>query len=182
MAEYGTRIIKERYSFTEELSEISKKIHKDISGNTEELEIEYESDFKKDFSKEEYTDKLKKSFEGDLYRGYTSIGPHKDDLCIKVDGKDIKSYGSQGQQRTASLSLKLAEIGLIKQETGKNAVLLLDDVLSELDQSRQKYLIDTMSDVQVFITTTEIDDKLKRILPGGKLIVIDNANAYLYNN
>ena len=110
-----------------------------------------------------------------------SIGPHKDDLCIKINGKDIRSFGSQGQQRTASLSLKLAEIGLIKQETGKNSVLLLDDVLSELDQSRQKYLIDTMKDVQIFITATEIDENLKSILPEGKSIFIDNAKAYLYN-
>ena len=72
-----------------------------------------------------------------MARGFTSVGPHKDDLCIKINGKDIRAYGSQGQQRTASLSLKLAEIGLIKQETGKNAILLLDDVLSELDMQRQ---------------------------------------------
>ena len=182
LSEYGTRIIEERYKFTERISDISKKIHGDISGNSEKLEIEYEATFKYGFTKEEYKEKLRRNLESDIYKGSTSIGPHKDDLCIKINGKDIRSFGSQGQQRTASLSLKLAEIGLIKQETGKNSVLLLDDVLSELDQSRQKYLIDTMKDVQIFITATEIDEKLKSILPEGKSIFIDNAKAYLYNN
>lgn len=182
LAEYGTRIIEERYKFTERLSGISKKIHSDISGDSEILSIEYETGFKRGCTKEEYKEKLKKSFSSDQFKGYTTLGPHKDDLCIKINDKDIRAYGSQGQQRTASLSLKLAEIGLIKEETGKNAVLLLDDVLSELDIQRQEYLIRSMSEVQVFITATEIDDKLKNMLPDGKSFFVDNGNAYLYNN
>ncbi len=182
LAEYGTRIIKERYRFTERISEISEKIHSDISGQNENLSIEYETSFGKEVTKEEYREKLKRSFQSDQFKGYTGIGPHKDDLCIKIDNKDIRAYGSQGQQRTASLSLKLAEIGLIKQETGKNAVLLLDDVLSELDVSRQEYLINSMKDIQVFITATEIDEKLRNMLPEGKSFFVDNANVHLYNN
>jgi len=140
LAEYGTRIIEERYRFTERISEISRSIHSDISGNTEDLRIGYDTFLKKGQTKEDYKNALEKSFEHDLFRGYTSVGPHKDDMSIFVNNIDIRSFGSQGQQRSASLSLKLAEIDLIKQETGKNAVLLLDDVLSELDISRQKYL------------------------------------------
>ena len=182
LAEYGTRIIKERYKFTERLSEISRKIHLDISGKKEVIDIGYESSFGKEVTKEEYIEKLKKSLKNDQFKGYTGTGPHKDDLIIKVNGMDIRAYGSQGQQRTASLSLKLAEIGLIKQETGKNAVLLLDDVLSELDIQRQEYLIKSMKDIQVFITSTEIDEKLRKLLPEGKSFFIDNARVCQYNN
>ena len=182
LAEYGTRIIEERYRFTERIAKISSGIHSDISGNGENLEIGYDTFIKRGTTKEEYKEKLDKSIESDLYKGYTTLGPHKDDLCIKINGNDIRAYGSQGQQRTASLSLKLAEIGLIKQETGKNAVLLLDDVLSELDIQRQEYLIKSMKDIQVFITSTEIDEKLRKLLPEGKSFFIDNARVCQYNN
>lgn len=182
LSEYGMRIIEERYKFIERISEISNKIHKDISGNSEDLKIEYETSFKRGTTKEEYKEHLKKSLENDILKGYTCVGPHKDDLYISVNDKDIRAFGSQGQQRTASLSLKLAEIGLIKQETGKNAVLLLDDVLSELDLKRQEYLINSMKDVQIFITATDIDEKLKSMLPEGKSFFIDNGKADLYNN
>lgn len=182
LAEYGLRIIKERYKFTELLSEISKKIHYDISGGKEIPEISYESRIREDFTKEQYKEELEAGFEKDLARGFTGFGPHKDDLCIKVNGTDIRLFGSQGQQRTAALSLKLAEIDLIKAETGKDAVLLLDDVLSELDVSRQKYLINAMKKVQVFITTTDIDEKLKNMLPPGRTFFVDNAKVELYNN
>ncbi len=181
LAEYGSRIIEERYRFTERLSEISRKIHSDISGNKEVLDIKYETSFRRGVTKDEYLEALIRGFERDRYRGFTETGPHKDDLCILVDGKDIRAYGSQGQQRTASLSLKLAEIELIRQETGKSAVLLLDDVLSELDMQRQKYLIDSMADIQVFITATEIDKDLRAMLPEGKTFFIDNGKVDIYN-
>ena len=119
--------------------------------------------------------------ENDYIKGYTSFGPHKDDLAISINGTDIRQFGSQGQQRTASLSMKLAEIGLIKQETGENAVLLLDDVLSELDKDRQRYLIEAMKDVQVFVTATEVDEDLKNKLPKGNTYNVDNGKVYLYN-
>ncbi len=181
LAEYGIRIMEERFKFVDILYSISKDIHSDISGKSEELKIEYEASFKRGITKEEYKLALKKSFEKDKAKGYTSIGPHKDDLKIEVNGIDIRSFGSQGQQRTASLSLKLAEIDLIKKETGKNAVLLLDDVLSELDINRQRYLIDSMKDIQVFITSTDIDEKLRALLPKGKSFFVDNAKVELYN-
>ena len=88
----------------------------------------------------------------------TSAGPHRDDLCFMVNGIDIRKYGSQGQQRTAALSLKLSEIYLVKKKIKDTPVLLLDDVLSELDSSRQMYLLDSIHDIQTLITCTGLDD------------------------
>ena len=88
----------------------------------------------------------------------TSVGPHRDDFCVQTNGIDIRKYGSQGQQRTAALSLKLSEIELVKQEIKDTPVLLLDDVLSELDSSRQKYLLDGIHDIQTLITCTGLDE------------------------
>ena len=169
---------KERQDFTNRLLNISKEIHNNISQNTENLEISYET---KVINKEEYIKNLKKNREIDYIKGFTSFGPHKDDLKIVVNGTDIRVFGSQGQQRTAALSIKLAEIGLIKEETGENAVLLLDDVLSELDQNRQRFLIEAMKDVQVFITATEIEESLKNKLPKGNTYYVDNGIVNLYN-
>ena len=164
LADYGTRIVKERKEFTKRLQDLSSKIHSDISQGKETLAIEYETKVE---GKEAFRELLAQSFESDVYKGFTSLGPHKDDLKIEVNGTDIRTFGSQGQQRTAALSMKLAEIGLIRQETGCNAVLLLDDVLSELDSSRQRFLIESMKDIQVFITATEIDPQVKALLPAG---------------
>jgi DNA replication and repair protein RecF len=174
LADYGTRIAKERKEFTERLQELSSKIHSDISQGQEELKLEYETDV---FDKNQFRELLEKNFESDVYRGHTGFGPHKDDLKIEVNGTDIRTFGSQGQQRTAALSMKLAEIGLIKQETGCNAVLLLDDVLSELDSSRQRFLIDAMKNIQVFITATEIDPEVRGLLPEGFVFNIEQGHA-----
>ena len=129
-----------------------------------ELEVIYENNVSIDIDaenyKEMYFDKVKKNRKRDFYRKNTSIGPHKDDLKILINGIDARSYGSQGQQRTAALSLKLAEIKLIEEETNEKPILLLDDVLSELDISRQQFLISTLKDLQIFITTTEINELL----------------------
>ena len=183
LADYGTRIVVERTAFVKRIEEISKRIHSDISGGREVLSVSYETKIDTDPSvstavrKEAYKELLKKSFDSDLQKGYTGFGPHKDDLRLEIDGVDIRLYGSQGQQRTASLSLKLAEIGLITTENGKNAVLLLDDVLSELDQSRQRYLIEAMSDVQIFLTATGIEEPLQRMLPAGKSFFVSGGNV-----
>ena len=174
LAEYGARIAKERKEFTKRLQDISSGIHSDISSGTEQLKIEYETKVE---DKESFRYHLQKNFESDLYKGYTGFGPHKDDLKIEINGTDIRTYGSQGQQRTAALSMKLAEIGLIKQETGCNAILLLDDVLSELDGSRQRFLIESMKDIQVFITATEIDPNVKALLPEGYEFHIEDGIA-----
>ena len=90
----------------------------------------------------------------------TLRGPHRDDLRIEIDNIDVRNFGSQGQQRTSALSLKLAELMLIEEETGEKPILLLDDVLSELDKTRQRQLITSFGDVQIFITATELSDEI----------------------
>ncbi len=184
LSDYGLRLADERRKFTERLKKISGEIHAEISGGKEILTISYETgipdrDIPEEDRKELYKRKLEEELERDSYNGFTSFGPHKDDLKIEVNGTDIRQYGSQGQQRTAALSMKLAEIGLIREETGSDAVLLLDDVLSELDQGRQQYLIEAMKDVQVFITATEIDPGLREKLPKGRTFIIEDGSVKL---
>ncbi len=167
LSKYGIKIIKDRMNFIKKLNIISKEIHKNITNGKERIELIYETNVleNEDINNLEfekiYLSKIKNHRKKDFFRGNTNIGPHKDDIRIMVNDKDIRHFGSQGQQRTASLSLKLAEIKLIKEETGEIPILLLDDVLSELDYLRQKYLISSLKDVQLFITATEINALLK---------------------
>jgi len=172
LADYGLRIVKERKEFTNRLLDISHDIHNDITEHKEFLKISYETKVK---NKDEYLKALDETFERDIQRGFTSFGPHKDDIKIEINDIDIRNFGSQGQQRTAALSMKLAEIELIRQETGKDAVLLLDDVLSELDAGRQQYLIKAMDNIQVFLSATEIDKDLMEKLPPKTVFTVENG-------
>ena len=154
MKEYGKKIIEERRKFIRRLNEIIFSIHKHLSGDKEEIEIVYEENV----SLEEFEEVLKRNRERDLRMKVSMTGPHRDDICFKIQGVDIRKFGSQGQQRTAALSLKLSEIELVKQEIGDTPILLLDDVLSELDSNRQKYLLESIHDIQTMITCTGLDD------------------------
>lgn len=154
LADYGNRVIRERRKFIEQVNEIISNIHKKLTGNQEKIEIIYEPNTG-DYPLE---DVLKKCRERDLKMMNTSSGPHRDDICFMIDGIDIRKFGSQGQQRTAALSLKLSEIELVKQITKDKPVLLLDDVLSELDKHRQNYLLDSIDDIQTLITCTGVDE------------------------
>lgn len=154
MASYGKKVIEERESFVRRLNEIITKIHGRLTGEKETLEICYEANI----SSEEFEEALARNRERDLKMKLSLTGPHRDDICFLVNGVDIRRYGSQGQQRTAALSLKLSEIELVRNEIGDTPILLLDDVLSELDSSRQKYLLDGICDIQTFITCTGLDD------------------------
>ena len=157
LSDYGTRLIAKRADFIDKINKISKKIHEDITDGKENLEVSYKpSVFAGEKTKEVFFTTLTENLRGDILKGNTEKGPHKDDIKIYVNGTDIRKYGSQGQQRTAALSLKLAELRIIKEETGEEAILLLDDVLSELDAKRQNFLINSLADVQLFITATEI--------------------------
>lgn len=168
LVDYGSKITRDREKFIEKLKIISYKIHKEISRGKEELEINYEAS---EISEE----KLKKGRQNDLFRGNTGFGPHRDDIEIKIDGNDVRKYGSQGQQRTAALSLKLAEIELIKEEKGESPVLLLDDVLSELDRGRQEFLLNSTWDVQVFISTAEMKDSLWSAIDSKQILEISQG-------
>lgn len=181
LASYGARIIAERREFVKKLNLISKDIHSKITNGREEIEIRYLSDIpieeSVDMIDNNFLSALKKSENSDKYLRNTSRGPHKDDMKVLINNIDARKYGSQGQQRTAALSLKLAEIVLIKEEKDESPILLLDDVMSELDNERQKFLVNSLSDVQIFLTTTELNDEVKESLPEGKIIRVEKGSV-----
>ena len=151
LAELGKVIIKQREEFIKLLGEKTSRIQKEISGGREELVVEY----KKNCEEGNILERIKENRERDIFFGYSGTGPHRDDIEFFLKGKEVRKYGSQGQQRTVALALKLAEIEIVRDIVGENPVLLLDDVLSELDENRQKYLLNEIENVQIFVTTTE---------------------------
>ena len=157
LLEYGRHVIKKRREFVNELNEIIQDIHSNISGGREQLILKYEPSIDDIF----FEDELLKVRSRDLKLCQTTVGPHRDDMLFSVDGVDIRKYGSQGQQRTSALSLKLSEISLVKKNINSTPVLLLDDVLSELDGNRQNYLLNSLSDTQTIITCTGLDEFVK---------------------
>lgn len=165
---FGKEIIEEREKYLKLLNEESKKINKKITYGREELEIIYLPSV----LKESYSEKMHKFRDNDILNRRTSIGPHKDDFKVNIDGINARKYGSQGQQRTAALSIKLSEIEIIKKEKNEYPVLLLDDVFSELDEERQKFLIDYLKKMQVFITSAE---KLKHIDRKKEILYIEKG-------
>ena len=168
---YGSKIIERRIAFVNQLNEIIYDIHKKLSGDKEEILIKYEPNvFIEDFEK-----KLKQNQEKDIKLKMTTVGPHRDDICIDVNGIDIRKFGSQGQQRTAALSLKLSEIELVKKITKDTPVLLLDDVLSELDSNRHKYLLDSIGNIQTIITCTGLDDFVNDRFEINKVFKVSNG-------
>ena len=173
LARYGSKVIARRNEFIKRINEISKEIHKNISGGKENLELNYEPNISfSDALENDFYEIISSSRNDDIRNRTTGRGPHKDDLKISADGIDLRKYGSQGQQRTAALSLKLSEIKLIEEEMGEKPILLLDDVLSELDNDRQNFLIHSLGGNQLFITTTDISGKVARQLPEGKVFKI----------
>lgn len=154
LVSYGSKIIERRKIFVKQLNEILFKIHKKLSGDQEDLNICYEPDVVID----DYAHSLAANQERDIKLKQTTVGPHRDDFSFLTGNIDIRKFGSQGQQRTAALSLKLSEIELVKKITKDNPVLLLDDVLSELDSNRQNYLLNSIGDIQTIITCTGLDE------------------------
>lgn len=164
LATYGVKIMLKRQHFINKLKNYAKQIHAGITNHTEQLDIYYRPSFDTELDVEEtvlfqhFMIKLSQMKDGEFRRGVTLVGPHRDDLSFFINDKEAQIFGSQGQQRTAALSIKLAEIELIREEIGEYPILLLDDVLSELDHNRQTQLIETFQDkVQTFITTTSLD-------------------------
>lgn len=183
LIDVGVEIILARIDFVDKLSDISRVIHKQLTTSGELLSVSYSPSFKtntndKEEIKAEFKTALENSLDNDIERGSTSLGPHKDDIEILINDMSCRIFGSQGQQRTAALSLKLAEVDLIKQEIGEYPILLLDDVLSELDIDRRRSLINTFKEVQTIITSTddididEIESKDKSVflIEHGKII------------
>ena len=177
LVSYGSKIIERRKIFAEQLSEIIKEIHLKLSGGKEEILIQYEPDV----SISDFEEKMKNSQERDIRTKMTSVGPHRDDFSFIVNGIDIRKYGSQGQQRTAALSLKLSEIELVKKITKDTPVLLLDDVLSELDSNRQNYLLNSIGDIQTIITCTGLDEFINNRFEINKIFRVENGKVEANN-
>jgi DNA replication and repair protein RecF len=172
LAAHGVKVIQKRREFLNKIDFLAREIHRKITESKENLEIIY----KPSVSEEEFRTRLQKNTDRDILFGTTHAGIHKDDIAFMINQNDVRVYGSQGQQRTASLSAKLAEIELIKEDKSTTPVLLLDDVLSELDQSRQKYLIQYINQVQTIITATGVEDIL------GKIEKIENITIFHVEN
>lgn len=151
---FGSQVIEARTEFIRELNDLVGPIHDKLSGHKEKLRLMYEPNVSADDFKKTLTAKR----ENDLRLKTSTVGPHRDDINFMVNGIDIRKFGSQGQQRTAALSLKLAEIELVKLKIHDTPILLLDDVLSELDSFRQNYLLECIKDIQTVITCTGLDE------------------------
>ena len=152
LIEYGKIISDYRYEFIEKIKNKIKNIHKNITGNKEEINIEYISDC---LNKENYKKMLLERRNLDIIKGFTTRGIHRDDFSIFINEIPVNIYGSQGQHRTAMLSLKLSELKVINDEIGENPILLLDDFMSELDNKRINNFLETIEDTQVIITCTD---------------------------
>lgn len=171
LVSFGSKIIERRELFLEQLNEIIYDIHKNLSGGKEEILISYEPDVLIN----DFENKLKMNQERDIKLKQTSVGPHRDDFVFLSDNIDIRRYGSQGQQRTAALSLKLSEIELVKKISKDTPVLLLDDVLSELDNNRQNYLLNSIGDIQTIITCTGLEEFVNNRFEINKIFYVENG-------
>jgi len=163
LAKEGAKLFLKRLEFIQKISPLAKEIHEKISSQKESLDVVYQSELQGS-SRQEVEDfltkKLADTFEKQQKLGFTTSGVHRDDIKLSVDGVDIRKFGSQGQQRTAALALKLAEVQLIRQTVGEYPVLLLDDVFSEIDETRQKQLLKYTKDIQTIIATPKFDKNL----------------------
>lgn len=170
---FGGRIISERETFLGYLNEIVKDIHGSLTNGNEHIALIYEPDT----AREDFERKLKEARERDCHMKSTTVGPHRDDFAIRVNDIDIRRFGSQGQQRTSALSIKLSEIEILKQKTKDTPILLLDDVLSELDSNRQNYLLKSISHIQTLITCTGLDDFIENKFPIHQVYEVENGHV-----
>lgn len=172
---YGKCIIEEREKFIRQLNDIVKDIHIHLTGKKERILIKYE----KNVTIDDYESVMKSKRKTDLKYQSTQTGPHRDDICFYINDIDVRKYGSQGQQRTAALSLKLAEIELVKKMIHDTPILLLDDVMSELDSNRKNYLLDSIQNIQTIVTCTGYDDFIKSRLMIDRIYKVTNGSVSL---
>lgn len=173
LADYGTKVIERREKFVEEMNGIIEAVHSKLTDGKEHLSLSYE----KSNGGTELFEAVKKNRERDIRMKSTSVGPHRDDICFQVGNLDIRKFGSQGQQRTAALSLKLSEIELVKLLIKDTPILLLDDVLSELDKNRQHALLDSIENIQTIVTCTGLDDFVNRRFAVNKVFYVKNGHV-----
>lgn len=161
LAEVGSKIMNTRMEFIKRLNDKVDDCHGRLTAGNEKLDIGYAPSIEINEGngtgeiEESFIKTLERAYRKEIEKGTTMYGPQRDDFDIMLNGISLKMYGSQGQQRTAVLSVKLSELEIMKEETGENPILLLDDVLSELDSKRQQYLFDNLDNIQTFITCTE---------------------------
>jgi DNA replication and repair protein RecF len=153
----GEILIKKRIEFIDKLKPYLIEAHSNLTDGAEKIDFEYESCGDVDFAA-----RLKAARDKDMRLKTTTVGPHRDDIKIEINGQDVRTYGSQGQQRTAALSIKIAELRLFADITGETPILLLDDVFSELDSSRQSRLLISIKDAQAIISTTDVPASLRK--------------------
>ena len=184
LIDLGSKIIKKRLESLKKLAILAKLMHRKITSNRETLELRYLSSFRnldEKIGQEEeirniFKHNLEKIKEEEIYRGMTMVGPHRDDFSSFINEINVKNFGSQGQQRTAVLSLKLAELEFMKSEAGEYPLLLLDDVMSELDQERREHLLKVVRQrIQTFITTTDLKDFPSEFLKEANLYQINKG-------
>lgn len=174
--ELGSRIVRYRLDYIKALSEISEEIYKGISSGRENFRFYYDfarEELSDDEIKKKLTDEIEKTRESDFRRLYTNSGPHTHDLVLNLDDKDVRLFGSQGQQRSCALSLKLGEASVIEKITGECPAVLLDDVMSELDEGRQSFILNYLDNWQVFITCCDPSQLLRS--KKGKAFEITNG-------
>ena len=171
LSSYGSDIIKRRRRFLEEIEETVFDIHYELTSGKEKIKLVYEPSC----TEEDLYETLLKNRERDIYYRQTSAGPHRDDFSFFNGNEDLKLFGSNGQQRTCALSLKMAEIKMIEKEKKETPVLLLDDVLSELDRNRQRMLLKSLNNIQTIITCTGIDEFVETELKDAEKFCIKNA-------
>ncbi len=171
LSDYAEVINFYRKEFVQKLKEKIEDIHKKITNNKEKVRIEYISDFT---DKEEFFKLLEKNRKLDIIKGYTVKGIHRDDLKLYINENDIEIYGSQGQHRSAILSIKLSELEIIKDEIEEKPVLLLDDFMSELDKERRESFLEDVKDTQIIITCT---DKLELTNENKKIFYVENRKC-----
>ncbi|KRM96986.1 recombination protein F [Liquorilactobacillus aquaticus DSM 21051] len=186
LAAFGAEIIARRLKFLSKLERYAQKIQNNITQSRENLTFKYESSISDVSGKtvDELYSRLKQYFaensKKEIFQGTTMYGPHRDDVRFLVNTKNVQTYGSQGQQRTTALSVKLAEIDLMKEETGEYPILLLDDVLSELDGERQTHLLKTIQDkVQTFLTTPSLSEVTRQLIDDPKIFRITQGRVNL---
>ena len=178
LVHYGKKIIGARKRFIGELNGMIRDLHASLTGGRESIYLNYEPNVDEELLEE----RLAASRDRDLKFKQSSVGPHRDDFCVQVNDIDIRKFGSQGQQRTAALSLKLSELALVKKRIGENPVLLLDDVLSELDSSRQNYLLQSIHQIQTLITCTGLDEFVSNRFEINKIFRVIDGNVFKYND
>ncbi|WP_413476156.1 DNA replication/repair protein RecF [Latilactobacillus fuchuensis] len=183
LAAYGAEVTVARYQFLQQMEKWAQKLHQEITKGREKLTFRYQTQLDSEqLSQDSETlyqsfQKLYEQQQGrEIEQGTSLVGPHRDDVQFIVNDKDMQSFGSQGQQRTTALSVKLAEIDLMKEQTGEYPVLLLDDVLSELDDLRQTHLLKTFQNkVQTFLTTTSLENVKKDIIATPKVFNVTDG-------